>query len=115
MTIGYTKQTEKHDLPDVSSGDTLFRTIRVLTNGEAPDSGGWSVELTVKESFSDTADDLVSDEEPLDLETGEATVGITATETRDIDGGKWYTIKAKDPHGGVQTLVKGRVYFEEEL
>lgn len=115
--IGYHTHTERHDLPDISSGDSFSRTVRVRANGIVPDEAGdWSIAFVVKENVSDTREEaLVEDVGSVDEETGEAVVGVSSTETTDLDGGKWYSISVEDQHNGVQTLAKGRVYFEENI
>jgi hypothetical protein len=115
--IGYHTHTERHDLPDISSGDSFSRTIDVRANGVVPDEAeDWSIVFVVKENISDAAEEaLVEDVQSIDAETGEAVVEISSTKTADFDGGKWYSISVEDQHDGVQTLAKGRVYFEEDI
>jgi hypothetical protein len=115
--IGYHTHTERHDLPDISSGDSFSRTVGVRANGVVPDGAeDWSIAFVVKENVSDTREEaLIENVQSVDEETGEVVVEISSTKTADFDGGKWYSISVEDQNGGVQTLAKGRVYFEEDI
>lgn len=100
-------------------GDTVGRKLIFKDDDKvAIDITGWTIYFTIK-SLEDDADDdaLISKTITIHVDPtgGETKVTVSAAETDDLVGKKYYDYQYKNAAGEIKTIIKGTYTFGKDI
>lgn len=98
--------------------DEPFQITRQNDDGTAKDITGYTFWLTIKSSKEDSDADAVVQKtvtSHTDAVNGETTIDLTNADTDGLAGSYVYDIQEKTASGNINTLLKGTMYFDEDV